>query len=662
MTTVKVTVTLLEQDSSPIVGAMIKAKLQHTDIDGGYIAGGAPQTFTSDANGQAVMPLWPNALGATESRYHVTAHHPTTGRKILDVLATIPNNDCNLADVAELPPYPGKPEGAIQAANAAASAGYAQEWANNPEDELISTAAGGDGVDDYSSLHHAAKASAQRSLAETARAGAESAETNAGNSASNAANSESAAQTAQTGAEAALAEIEQRAGDYVTAGGSANALTATPSPAWTSYVAGAELKVKAIATNSGAATINVSGLGTKNIKFVTGDGTTADLIGGMLTAWHEVTLRFDGVDMVITSAWPNPNNSEPITIDCSAGGTITLSALQNAYGHYNLTGSPSADFNLVVDNRARRFTVNNATGKVPTVKTSGGSGITVPNGIVQELRGDGTNVVVTDFDPGKVSRWVATTQNTATNTNYWSKIATYVVGTGETLSDRLVIQDRGYRHGSIELLINLYNNLSASDSIEVISNTLPDLVGHDGFKLVGSGVAGENVELWVNNKLSSTIISVFSMATGGTHVTDPVYHDNSTWQAATPTGTVVLTSDWAGEWKTFTPVAAGDTTAGIGTYTTQIGRYKDWMGFREILIDLVWTAHTGSGNLYIGGMTFAPVEVNNPLTVGYTTRVFTSHPSSLLLSSIGAIRIYDGGSAIALGSAGNFKLYGRYKI
>ena len=35
---------------------------------------------------------------------------------------------------------------------------YAEEWANKAEDSLVSTAAGGDGVDDYSALHWARKA------------------------------------------------------------------------------------------------------------------------------------------------------------------------------------------------------------------------------------------------------------------------------------------------------------------------------------------------------------------------------------------------------------------------------------------------------------------------------------------------------------------------
>lgn len=43
---------------------------------------------------------------------------------------------------------------------------YAAEWANKAEDSLISVAAGGDNVDDYSALHHSAKADAQRKLFE----------------------------------------------------------------------------------------------------------------------------------------------------------------------------------------------------------------------------------------------------------------------------------------------------------------------------------------------------------------------------------------------------------------------------------------------------------------------------------------------------------------
>ena len=49
---------------------------------------------------------------------------------------------------------------------------YSAEWANKAEDSLISVAAGGDNVDDYSALHHANKAAASASAASTSEANA----------------------------------------------------------------------------------------------------------------------------------------------------------------------------------------------------------------------------------------------------------------------------------------------------------------------------------------------------------------------------------------------------------------------------------------------------------------------------------------------------------
>jgi hypothetical protein len=74
--------------------------------------------------------------------------------------------------------------------------GYAEEWANKAEDSLVSVAAGGDGSTEYSSLHHAAKASASASAASTSAS-------NASTSASNASTSETNAQTYSNQAQAA---------------------------------------------------------------------------------------------------------------------------------------------------------------------------------------------------------------------------------------------------------------------------------------------------------------------------------------------------------------------------------------------------------------------------------------------------------------------------
>ncbi|MBF0139786.1 MAG: hypothetical protein HQL74_05850 [Magnetococcales bacterium] len=67
---------------------------------------------------------------------------------------------------------------------------------------------------------------------------------------------------------------------YAVDGGSTNALTVNPTPAWSAYAAGQFLWVKVANTNTGAATINVSGLGVKSIKNADGSDLGANLLYG----------------------------------------------------------------------------------------------------------------------------------------------------------------------------------------------------------------------------------------------------------------------------------------------------------------------------------------------------------------------------------------------
>ena len=64
---------------------------------------------------------------------------------------------------------------------------------------------------------------------------------------------------------ASLATIQDGTGVYVaTVGGTANAITLTPSPAIAAYVAGQTFSFSVAATNTGAVTIAISGLTAKN--------------------------------------------------------------------------------------------------------------------------------------------------------------------------------------------------------------------------------------------------------------------------------------------------------------------------------------------------------------------------------------------------------------
>lgn len=55
---------------------------------------------------------------------------------------------------------------------------------------------------------------------------------------------------------------------------------------------------------------------------------------------------------------------------------------------------------------------------------------------------------------------------------------------------------------------------------------------------------------------------------------------------------------------TWTPTIIGSTTAGTGTYTSQVGRYTKIGNIVTVQIYLYWTAHTGTGGMQISGLPF----------------------------------------------------------
>lgn len=82
------------------------------------------------------------------------------------------------------------------------------------------------------------------------------------------------------------------------------------------------------------------------------------------------------------------------TINCAAGGTITLTDAQAHAGlMLRLTGAPAANFNLVVPNTARLYIIDNDTSplKTATVKTAAGTGVAVSLSTPKYVYCDGTN-------------------------------------------------------------------------------------------------------------------------------------------------------------------------------------------------------------------------------------------------------------------------------
>lgn len=60
---------------------------------------------------------------------------------------------------------------------------------------------------------------------------------------------------------------------------------------------------------------------------------------------------------------------------------------------------------------------------------------------------------------------------------------------------------------------------------------------------------------------------------------------------------------------TFTPTIVGSSTAGTGTYSTQSGNYIKIGRLVTVTGYMIWTSHTGTGNLKIGGLPFTVANI-----------------------------------------------------
>lgn len=101
-------------------------------------------------------------------------------------------------------------------------------------------------------------------------------------------------------------------------GGTANAITLAPAFARTAYVVGDEFRFRATATNTGATTINVGGLGEKAAVTVTGVALSA----GYIRTDVDTVCVYDGTKFVVQREIETGTNSNG-TYTKFADGTLT---------------------------------------------------------------------------------------------------------------------------------------------------------------------------------------------------------------------------------------------------------------------------------------------------------------------------------------------------
>lgn len=204
---------------------------------------------------------------------------------------------------------------------------------------------------------------------------------------------------------------------YVAAvGGTANAITLAPSPAITSYAPGQRFSFLASGPNTGATTINVSGLGAQALQYA--DGTA--MTGGEMLTGAPYDIEYNGSAFVLLNS-AQATGIVTFTPTVSFGGAsvgvtyslqsgvvskigrmaffsvaIVLTSKGSSVGTFQINGLPYVVNALWLGNNAGPLFAQNvtfSTGYLMCGFVLGGTGITV-----QKIVSAGASVALTDVE------------------------------------------------------------------------------------------------------------------------------------------------------------------------------------------------------------------------------------------------------------------------
>lgn len=185
-------------------------------------------------------------------------------------------------------------------------------------------------------------------------------------------------------------------------GGAANAYTLAPATPLPAYTAKMQVVFQAIATNTAASTLNVSGLGAKSITSETG----APLAAGDLTAGRYYGAIYDGAKFRLTSVPQNYidqlviSGSVPGVADPANTGKV-FTSVAGAGTWTSLDGRGDPVFNNG-DAASGTYVINYANGEGQKIRATGAHTLTATGfpadrlaGILLELTNYGTIALVT---------------------------------------------------------------------------------------------------------------------------------------------------------------------------------------------------------------------------------------------------------------------------
>jgi len=116
------------------------------------------------------------------------------------------------------------------------------------------------------------------------------------------------------------------------------------------------------------------------------------------------------------------------------------------------------------------------------------------------------------------------------------------------------------------------------------------------------------------------------------------------------------------------PTIIGTSAAGAGTYTLNTLRYVKWGKTIDFDIYLIWTAHTGTGNMKVEGLPVAASGAGSPCYVMVSTMALANpiyayvDNNATTISLVTAALASGAETAVPLDTAATLRVSGRYFI
>lgn len=215
------------------------------------------------------------------------------------------------------------------------------------------------------------------------------------------------------------------------------------------------------------------------------------------------------------------------------------------------------------------------------------------------------------------------------------------------------------------------------EGIEVVGNSFGMAETVSGPVTIDADISFENgifkhCVIEANNHYEATNVTKTThyAASTATFVDNRITHNSFSSQSSGSIDGILPTGIIQDHFDTWTPVLIGLTSAGTGTYTTQVGEYKVVNGVLHFSFTLVWTAHTGTGGMRVTGLPYAvnaDADLAFPVAVLSASLTFTGQLAASALGGNDFVNIYSissggGATILTMDTAGTLWCAGSYPI